>query len=842
MDYSLNGIRSKWCFSSSWSPNSACTLTDPNNVERLLLSDEALRAIEASMPPAAFGGKINVVRTKSISVSVPLKTITEVHPLYYIKKGLIDISDELTFNFQITRMDNGVVKGREVALEVQVSIDLGNFLGVKSFKNLISLVSTVMVFPREINTNALLVANNLYLDRPDPGIAGAGNGDVYIPPMQSEVPGLRFESPVFVNTNVYIPNSTAPSYTPVTFADKVIIGSGGVQESTGSGAVAIYSAPRSAGGLDDMYYSQINNFGGFLGGVLLDPTPDQGLYILGQVKLPTTKPNIDVNLCLLRNNGKIDLSVTRNSQLFSKFLDTASLEAAATDTVNVTSNYKFVLDLGSVDSFYMQGVSGQTQFQAYSPTDVKPTVTLNDAVGEQRPIFRVNVALNGWGGNTGAYVAADMSRNSVVEIPMNPTDATAKIIITSTPYTKTSVVQSQAVNVSVQFVNQEKFNMLPYSVKLGSGSTVATSMEPDIDIRVEAFDVAYNFDLMSNSILSKRIKGSPGNLIPAADCPVGSSQYTTDVETDGGVTYHCISQFAWHPIQGKYKYNGFIFERAPGGTEKRFVLKRKSGDVGVSGGFFTCPFYDTSLCPPVYDAALAPMDEEFVAYDLACNAPPKGTDLFPSFAAASWDTTSFVDQARHSWSFTEGGTAPGFNNPGKLILDANNARFDGTHKPIFVISAIYDTCEITADANFVTGFFVCDNLIVDRRQDPLRIIGTFIVSKMSMDPSAYTYGVRWSNIYHPSAVYELRTAGVLNTSVPGEDCDVPTDPLWQPYPSIQRVQYLYKCNPISLRNKADPFRWTSVDPDCGLDTNKVQTCKYRVERYQLIELRRQEFL
>ena len=853
MDYTINGIRNKWCFSTAWTPSGTCLLTDPNNIERLLLSDEGLRAIESSMLPADYGGSIAKIRTKSFTANVSLSQITEEHPLYSIKRGVKDFGDDVSFDFTITRIDTGLAKGREVALEVRIDFNLGSILSLKLQKPALTLVSTILVFPREIGTNALVIGNNLFLDRPDPGLNTAKPGDVYISPIPFSPnvnAGLRFESPVYVNNNVYIPARSSPIYAPVTFADKVIIGAGNVLEADAGGGTASFYSPDSAGGKDDRYFSQISNFGGFLGGVLLDPGTDQGLNILTGVTMPAVSTP-DVGLCILRNNSRIDLSITRNSELFMKYLSGSSVEAPPDGASDVTSKYDFVFDLGQIDSFYMQGASSGTQFVSYAPDEVKPQVSINDAGNEKRPILRASLSLDGYNGKTGAYVAADLSRNSIMEIPMNTAQAEAKIRITVSPYLKGGHVQNQAVNVKVELIKQELFNVK--SPVVNAGGSIETKIAPKIDIRFEAFDVAYDFN--SPNIVSKRTKGSPPEPLSSEACPMSAdplSPYMSDVANIGGIIYHCYSKFDWHPALGKYKYNGINLSRDVDDAKPGFTLQKTTLDA-----FVTCPLLNSATCPAVYEAGRAPLDIDFVEFDKNCNAPPKGTDLFPSFSAAS-SSISFTDQARHSWGFTEVGSPDPDNsnkvisgfNPGTLILDSGNAAFDPADinvRPVFVVAAIYKNCEITKDANFVTGFLVCDNLIIDDRLTPLRIIGTIIVSNMTIDKGALNAGIRWSNIYSPSATYELRKAGILKAQmieegvvVKEDECDIPTDPLWQPYPSITRAQFLYKCNSISLRSKADPFKWTMIDPDCGLSVKGVQQCKYQAVRYQIVELKRQE--
>jgi hypothetical protein len=161
---------------------------------------------------------------------------------------------------------------------------------------------------------------------------------------------------------------------------------------------------------------------------------------------------------------------------------------------------------------------------------------------------------------------------------------------------------------------------------------------------------------------------------------------------------------------------------------------------------------------------------------------------------------------------------------------------------VFQVRSIVGQCVIESTATFVTGFFACDSLEIRDRTHPLRIIGTFIVGKMKIHPSAIKAGITWSSIYAPQATRELRGAQVLR-SFSGRNCNLKSaEPIWHPIPSVQEVSDRMGCNAISLRSKADPFQWTSVDPDCGVlpgSTSSNTTCKRRLIRFFVVEQSRE---
>jgi hypothetical protein len=211
-----------------------------------------------------------------------------------------------------------------------------------------------------------------------------------------------------------------------------------------------------------------------------------------------------------------------------------------------------------------------------------------------------------------------------------------------------------------------------------------------------------------------------------------------------------------------------------------------------------------------------------------------------AFGGADW-TVSFAPSTRSSWNFAGDSSSTLGSDPVLNSIEFNGSNSNFAAKNIsFRVHSIVGRCTIKASANFVTGFYTCDNLTIESRSTPLRIIGTFIVGKMTIDPSAIKSGIQWSSIYYPQATRELREAGVLE-SVSGRPCDTPKAPIWHPIPSIQDVADRMKCNAISLRSTADPFQWTAMDPDCGLvsSTASNTSCKRRLIRFFVVEQSRE---
>ncbi|WP_413578452.1 hypothetical protein ACLVWU_07930 [Bdellovibrio sp. HCB290] len=210
-----------------------------------------------------------------------------------------------------------------------------------------------------------------------------------------------------------------------------------------------------------------------------------------------------------------------------------------------------------------------------------------------------------------------------------------------------------------------------------------------------------------------------------------------------------------------------------------------------------------------------------------------------SFGAANWGS-SFSSSTRKSWNFA--------GEDGAVTADPVAAnRTWSVDDQKFMIRSIIKDCVIKAGASFVTGFYTCDNLVIEGgRTKPLRIVGTFIIGKsLQINEQAIRTGITWTSIYYPQATQELRARGILYPlSDPNNKtkCDNLPSPIWHPMPSIQETADRMNCNVISLRAKADPFKWTAVDPDCGIPigaTQTVPTCKRRIYHYYVVEQARE---
>jgi hypothetical protein len=247
---------------------------------------------------------------------------------------------------------------------------------------------------------------------------------------------------------------------------------------------------------------------------------------------------------------------------------------------------------------------------------------------------------------------------------------------------------------------------------------------------------------------------------------------------------------------------------------------------------------------PIVDIPFPPLSAvSYGGMDTRCKQPENER----AFGIPDWDY-SFADQTRKSWNFANPSKAPPSTayysfDPSMGTLDLPDAPNDTA----FHIRSIIGRCRIPATATFVAGFFVCDELKIMPRTLPLRLIGSFIVSRLNIDKSAVKAGINWSNIYNLQAIEELKAKNILHTNLGnGAACNAGTmQPIWHPYPGFNALADLFKCSPVALRSNADNWTWTLVDPDQGLVCTSPSSCetftsrKSRALRFLLKELSRE---
>jgi hypothetical protein len=243
------------------------------------------------------------------------------------------------------------------------------------------------------------------------------------------------------------------------------------------------------------------------------------------------------------------------------------------------------------------------------------------------------------------------------------------------------------------------------------------------------------------------------------------------------------------------------------------------------------------------------------SWERACTSAT--SDMTQSQALAPW-SHSFAQEARESWFFAVDPmilASPGVSWPGKpFVPPAASTRNNPGNNPIstvftnatdndFSVSAISGECIVEETASFVTGFYVCDRLVIRNRSQPLTVVGTFITGDLDIASTALNAGIKWYSITHSNARKILFERGVLtNGTGPCIEGVTPTfdTPVWTPRVDATRTIAMNSCSTAGLRFRANPFMWTSVDPDCGLIPGQPNnSCHYRSGKHTAVEFARE---
>jgi len=864
VDFTLLGIKQRWCFSKEWmpeqcggSPTASMTqiLSHPRSVERLLMKKETVDFLRVMMGIA----NADKIPLDEIDETIYISSFSAMHPVYKIVGDLKGYKVD-AIKVLIERDRSGVIPeyGREVYLTVKVALvdSTGHVIEVGSSK--LETTSRVGVYPRELGSFGLIVAGDLHMDKPNPG-SGA-KGDAYLRQLgsrnvASKYPHLIFESPVFVNGSVHLP--VAPSlnsektgidtvYTPVVFKDKVVMGDGPVMRNGKE------FRPRSSGDETDQFWSNIRQFGGFKKGVEVDGDRDIGLdYLSGYM---TGTGTVDQNLmaqCILNDAAKYKLPVTANSQLGGQLVSGAG------------NKYHYRMALTDRNRFNPQG--GEVRI---------PTVVRTGLLGELLKRWNLDKKDQA----IAKYTMRFGSMEVTGEIPDNGTvtlepeinlkglkDQLDTKIRDATAALNAANAQLDDIKKEIQRANddlndaeaelkaeQEKNN--PDKQKIRELNNRIDNYKDKIRIAerqmnrqkekvADAEQAVNTLQAQKQAVIAKEGMQPKINIsIKAPVNPKDPMAPTNPSFRDMDITFENQELFVdsnGNPMQMSLLFEAYDVSYYMGSSLRSWSFPGQENNTkGLfrfmkSGDGFQVS--QRMLDPNGGYRRGIPEDvDPYLNLDAACKTVDGA-----AFGGSEW-SKSFAPNSRHSWSFTNS-----YETRTDLIFDKSNAHAGpGSSTAVFSVVSMAKNCIIKKDANFVTGFYTCERLTIEPRNEQLRIIGTFIVTNgLDIDPTAYANGgVRWSSIYHPQATFELRKAGVLR-GMSGQDCSsIARYPVWHPYPSMTNVANLYRCNAVSLRAKADPFRWTSVDPDCGLAGGNSTICKNRLVRFYVLEVSRESGL
>jgi hypothetical protein len=900
-DFILYGVRQRWCFDGSLLSDSKCDLTHDANVERLLMSSEQEQFIKDLQSQGLFTGSLpssGTIRLTEFVRRVSISSLTSGHPLFKIATPLLNLREPSVNSIyvRVKRESSTALPqtGREVYLSIYAALTDGsdNPQTVGSFK--MEINTLVTVYPRENGSFALIVPGSLHMEKAFN--AGVAQGDVTFHQFanRKEVgssPGLVFESPVFINRDIHLPfpqdrTKDDGVYTPVTFADRVVMGDGRIFEN------GVPYIPTDSGGPDNQLWTQNKSFGGFLKGIENDGARDAGLDYVGKILSGSAADSSLQVKCIALTQKRSILEELVNSEL-------AARKVSSSGSDPMITSYR--LGLTNFDEFNPQNN------KYYDPivTDWKGPASVQFNGGTKKPSLKLTLHIGDPNVNVSQKVTAFMASNETLTATasdlLDPNLIKQKKTDEATLQATIDSLNTDIVNLNKQISNEDK-TISDLQVQIQDLQDDLTKLNNDLKDKKDELnkEEAKNpKNLVKIAILKKEIDdledeiaaknsqlAKAQNDLKSAQTDKANAQATLKNKQDllAAKEKDMVTLKALIAKLENIKNNPPVFTITTKPVEMNnnvqpqlidlIVQVSKPGNIVDPQGnpigpsifvqAFDLTYYNTV---PIgftnnkisgyinYQTAPAPqylstpsnfstsygstvekttqIDEtDYGTLAEQCNTQAIATSG-SAFGGASWDY-SFAPTARHSWNFAGDGNSQLGMDPmmAELVLDGANIPFQ--------VRSIVGLCRIRPNATFVSGFLTCDHLLIEPRSQPLRIVGTIIASKITIDPSAYKSGIRWSTIYSPQATAELRKAGILKPNYTGTCDSNLKNPIWHPIPSITEVADRFTCNAVSLRSKADPFQWTAVDPDCGQVQGKSSnTCKRRLLRYFVVEQSRE---
>ncbi|AZZ36144.1 hypothetical protein CIK05_04825 [Bdellovibrio sp. qaytius] len=960
-DYIKYGIRKGWCFDDQLLPEvpEKCVNIFTNNFStpRIMMPSSYAKTLEdlgkvkdasgTAVFPTLVNKKATDLMLQSFLIKLDLSKLTmaATHPLYRV---LNNTHNPLVkgVNIKVSRISNMTlpVNGDEVYIEIVTEftgrdgqvLRTGNDIidtdgqlkstGKQFFRETARYVSN----PRELNSFALILPGSVYLGKDAAPIAD--HGDMAIPTGSKSDVGMVFNSPIFVNQNIFM--DSAGSYTPATFNDVVIMGNGKIKDHDGKD----FKINEALG--ENRYWTDLKTFGGFMRGLDSDSKGDSGLSVLNGVSESATLNNDIITQCINIVRAQGDLRVTANSRLVGVPIS----GTVGTNLTETSIRYSFSTLPASLNLFEDQEINknnggincnydglnsdrGGISCNGFSGSDFmnlsNPYENINGS-NDSYITYSISPAYNLASG-TNLIMWANMTwpksgNDDYLKLPILENDIGDghTLTISFSAYTKDEYDQaanalaavSSTLNSYIGPMNTASMTLSTRTDRLTTledtkpTSAIAYLIWPDKHEYEDLKDNKFNND--SVAWAQKKFDDAEqafndyhdNNFVPVETEYLLRKEY---FENPGKIEISSYKptngfierQSAFRNVTIKV-LNGKYFKRANISSTKIYNPSGNSNDLYKTNNLYNNLLKDFSLEGMDYSAKKggysarphnysddvtnnpnenSTADMNNVHYNFSFNSSNElvfsdrgldfqGNDLdlgkykpldpainytarvkqcmdsagginLDAFKPASFSSADFTSVAADSWHFAA---------DDKTHVDQ---LFDTDIYSTFGIGSIRKTCTFAASVNIINGFYVCENLIIQARTKPLKIIGTFMVLKnFSVHKSALAAGVTWQSIHNQSAVATMKSAGAtpLMRRANDTNCSTLYDgnvPFWHPDPGLQLLSDRIRCSSTFLLQGKGPPRWTSVDPDCGRIGSSTNTqCLKRIRNFNLIQLER----
>lgn len=912
-DYVKYGIRKGWCFDDKLLPEppEKCSHNFDNQFSsmRLMMPPsyaKTLQDLGASHPtefPNLKGKTAVQLMLQSFSIKMDLTniSISQAHPLYRV---LTNTRNPLVKGVTIkaSRIGNQTlpVNGDEVYLEIlteftgkdgkpirtgsEIIDEKGDLttIGNQFLRETARFVSN----PRELNTFTLILPGTIYLGRsfpPEPG-----HGDLAIPLGSKSDRGIVFNSPVFVNENIFV-NKQSDSYTPATFNDVVVLGNGIIKTQDG----APFKINDSLG--EKRYWTDLGTFGGFARGIDSDGKRDAGLTTLNGASDATTLNNDIITQCINIIRSQSDPDLTQGSRMVGEPINGNPVSDKLLET---TIRYSFSeLSTGALNIFVPQLI--ETDDGGINITDATGGQSLNkpynQATKDESTIWYSFNPTYDLASGTKLVMWAYMEWGSdKLKIPvLEKTNGDGhNVTISFSPYSKEEVDEAKAKTDAASATLKSKMDELadletkkpdPIAYPVSYTAWLLTKDGKDY---VELTTPTDSKSVSAAQVRKEKIEDEYEQRKKYYDNP-GQLELSS-VKPNNGFTE---KQSVFRNVTVKI-INPKNFKRANktgvtlyGNVDQTSLSSRVIDNFTVEGMEYSAVEHGFSTRPKDskgnvtndpnknaladinnvhYQFAIDTADPDRPMYfsnhgrdwkdnviDLGQYKPldPKinyqqrinkcfdsagGTNL-DAFKPASFASADFTKVSPDSWHFAAEDKNVYANE------DFTTNIYD------FRIRSIRDKCTIQSSVTVFTGFYVCRTLEIQARTSALQMVGTFMVIKdLKIDPSALRAGITWQSMHNQSAVNTMKATNPTGSSIlrrtDGGNCSglySSSVPFWHPDPGLNILADRIRCSSTFLLQGKGPPRWTSVDPDCGRIGDSTNTqCLKRIRNFNLIQLER----
>ncbi len=859
-DYLVHAMREKWCVNKiSYSSNvlesdlllsndcsSTATMkqivTFEGNLERLLWTDDTIgkdlnpekntiiglnnaRRADNTItpqPPLITNSEVSLSSLKIKLSQNVLQNMTDVHPLFTMTRNIRNCLESV--DIEIKRLSSDSV-GDEVKIQIYI---LGNISQTKlsCLQSVQTLTSTInyTFFPRRLHTYSLIKYGHLdankYHEYHGPVYAA---GNLILPPDGFD----KSKSSIFYNSltlGIYNDGSG-------------VLESGKVKLNTGEDYT-----------FDDRGHPYLSkqdsytNFRGILGGLRLDASEDKGMANIFNPGGAATADVATLEACIEENQVKTKPSYTAGTKLVYKNPSPSS-NGSMSFRIGLSSKNRFKPSLNAPQEFNaIENENTQKKFNL--------TVTSTNGT---RSIGEFEVDINNdnkfqftIAPGSPSDLVVDYEKFQLTNTHLDPAITTLNGVITKDNHN--TILPSGHILTDIDEYNQFQTRVATFK---GLCDTVATAECDDFLIPNNCpapcsldYSAAKSQMLNARDALRNKINEIKGQVSTPAKVHFEINNFNNgsgemiinqkDVSINFSSNWGYVIDLIESSLPNKMRIKFTPYHYSYDDIKAKFIhrLNNTSSDLQiVRQDTNNDTNFNNSGWRDSFDNSNVPVDQEPEdLFELDC---PDGMSL------ADWNqdmsaTTNF------SWNYAN--TPPGAIIEGNDHGNLGNLPFtsaEGNSKSN--TKSVVTNCIIPNNREFVFGFYVCQNLIINPgRVKDLYLIGTFIVNNIVNNNS--TARVIWHSIW------DTKAAGlILNKYFEDQPiCQALIGKTWKDIIGSDDLKERVKaCSAMDLvTNGPNNFTWTTVDPDIGLIAGNTMTSQkvLRFQRWVIREDSRQDLV